>query len=70
MLETLLAKHCGPALAGIKPGNLVTCIKNEIPNLKSDILRLNSELNRKDIYIEPAAHVKISYRTFFPFLRH
>lgn len=52
MLETLLAKHCGPALAGIKPGNLVTCIKNEIPNLKSDILRLNFELNRKDIYIE------------------
>ena len=52
MLEKLLAQHCGPALAGIKPGNLLTCIKADMPKLRDDIKRLNYELNKKDIHID------------------
>lgn len=52
MLENLLAYHCGPALAGIKPANIAACHKSRIPNVHKEIKRLNTELNRKDIYIE------------------
>ena len=52
MLEKLLEQHCGPALAGIKPGNLLTCIKADMPKLRDDIRRLNYELNKKDIHID------------------
>ena len=52
MLETLLAYHCAPALAGIKPANIATCRKDSYPDLKSEIARLNGELNCRDIYIE------------------
>ncbi len=53
MFEELIAQHCGPALAGIKPGNLVTCYKKKMPDVKTEIDRLNRELNPKDIFIEP-----------------
>ena len=52
MLEALLAYHCAPALAGIKPANIVTCQKSRIPNINSELEKLNNELNHKDIYIE------------------
>lgn len=52
MLEMLIARHCGPALAGIKPGNLVSCYKDRIPDIKSEIERLNGELNVKGIFLE------------------
>ncbi len=52
MLEKLLAYHCAPALAGIKPANLASCRKADYPNLNGELDRLNGELNRKDIYIE------------------
>lgn len=52
MLETLLAYHCGPAFAGIKPANIVTCQKSRFPNLYKELDKLNNELNHKDIYIE------------------
>lgn len=51
-METLLAYHCAPAFAGIKPSNIVTCRKSQFPDLYKDIDRLNNELNRKDIQIE------------------
>ena len=41
MFEELIAQHCGPALAGIKPGNLVTCYKKKMPDVKTEIDRLN-----------------------------
>lgn len=51
MLEKLLAKHCGPALAGIKPANMVTCRKDLMPDVHMQLQRLNRELNSKDIYL-------------------
>lgn len=51
-MEKLIAYHCAPALAGIKPSNIVTCYKNKIEKLNEKIERLNSELNKKDIYVE------------------
>lgn len=52
MLEALLAYHCAPAFAGIKPSNIAACQKSKFPDLYKDIDKLNDELNRKDIYIE------------------
>lgn len=52
MLEKLIAYHCGPALAGIKPGNLVACYKDQIPDLKHKIQQLNAVLNKRDIFLE------------------
>ena len=52
MLETMIAKYCGPALAGIKPGNLVACSKKKFPSLKSELERLRNELDAAGICIE------------------
>lgn len=52
MLEALIAYHCAPALAGIKPANIVACQKSRFHNLYSEIDALNNQLNIKDIYIE------------------
>lgn len=49
-LETLLAYYCAPAFAGIKPSNIATIQKSQIPNLHGEIDRLNKELNSRDIY--------------------
>lgn len=50
--EEIIARHCGPALAGIKPSNLVSCSNAGFGNLDEKISLLNSKLNRSDIYIE------------------
>lgn len=60
MLENLLAYHCGPALAGIKPANIAACHKSRIPDVHNEIERLNAELNVKDIYIEVLCECDIS----------
>lgn len=52
MLETLLAKHCAPALAGIKPSNIAACSKKDVPNIHKKIKSLNEQLNKNDIYID------------------
>ncbi len=52
MLEKIIAYHCAPALAGIKPANLVACYKDKIPNIHPEINRLNKEMNIKGIYFE------------------
>lgn len=52
MLEKLLATHCAPAFAGIKPSNIVSCQKSEIKNIYEQISLLNNQLNQSDIYIE------------------
>lgn len=51
-MEYIIAYHCAPALVGIKPSNLVSCQKNKGFDVHSEIRRLNSELNSKDIYFE------------------
>ena len=52
MLELLIAYYCAPALAGIKPSNIASCRKEYYPDLKTELKKLNGELNRKDIYID------------------
>lgn len=52
MLEKLIAKHCGPALAGIKPANLISCSKDKYPNINGEIERLNGELNCTGIFFK------------------
>lgn len=52
-MEKTVAYHCAPALAGIKPANIVSCYKSKIKNINGEIKRLNAELNGKDIYLEP-----------------
>lgn len=52
-MEKLIAYHCAPALAGIKPSNIVSCYKDKIDDIGGKIKRLNEELNSKDIYFEP-----------------
>ena len=51
MLEQLLARHCGPALAGIKPGNIVSVSKTRCHDIENQISELNGQLNGKDIYV-------------------
>ena len=67
LLEKFLAYYCSPAMAGIKPSNLVTCFKDKLPNAKESIALLNKKLNKRDIYIDilcecPARLLLIVYR--------
>lgn len=52
MTEEIIAFHCGPALAGIKPANIVSCIKEKCPNINQEIKELNLSLNKNGIYFE------------------
>lgn len=51
-IESLLAYHCGPALAGIKPANIVSCSRAENPNFREVIQQLNTRLNGQGIYFD------------------
>lgn len=52
MLDNFIAYHCGPALAGIKPANIVSCQKSRIPEIHAELDTMNQQLNPKDIYLE------------------
>lgn len=52
-MEKIIAYHCAPALAGIKPANIVSCYKDKVDEIDKRVEELNSQLNPKDIYIEP-----------------
>ncbi len=52
MVESIIAYYCAPALAGIKPSNIVSCKKDKIKNIDAELKRLNRELNKKDIYLK------------------
>lgn len=58
MLEQMLACHCSPAMAGIKPSNIITCDKNKMIDVKQQMAQLNSKLNSKDIYIDTLCECK------------
>lgn len=51
-LENLLALHCAPTLAGIKIGNMFTCLKKDIPDVQKHIAQYNSLWNAQDIHLE------------------
>lgn len=66
-MEKIIAYHCAPALAGIKPSNLVSIFKDRVSDIHSEIEKLNRQLNCKDIYIEaihecPSRVLAIVYR--------
>ncbi len=51
MTEELIARHCSPALAGIKPANIVSCLKDSCPDVEAELIRLNLGLNSSGIYL-------------------
>lgn len=52
MLERLIAHYCGPALAGIKPANIVSCDKRRMPHVHTQLECLRTELGDKGICID------------------
>ena len=50
--EYILAYHCAPAFAGIKPSNIASCSKSDNPNIACQVKTLNEQLNKNDIYID------------------
>ncbi len=53
MTEKTVGYFCGPTLAGIKPSNIVSCYKEQMPDIKEKIASWNEKLNEKGIYFEP-----------------
>ncbi len=51
-MEKMIAYHCAPALAGIKPSNIVSIYKNKTKNINEKLEKLNSQLNKNDIYFD------------------
>lgn len=54
-MEQTLAFRCAPALAGIKPANLISCDLAEYPSLDGELERLNEELNPSESTSLPSA---------------
>lgn len=52
-METYIAYHCGPALAGMKPANLVACYKRDYPNVHRELEQFNNCLGRSGIVLQP-----------------
>ncbi|MBQ7959637.1 MAG: DUF3793 family protein [Clostridia bacterium] len=51
-MEAKIAYHCAPALAGIKPANIVNVPKSVSVDIHSEIEKLNGKMNVKDIFFE------------------
>ena len=51
-MEKLIGYHCAPALAGIKPSNIVSVYKNKYTDIDKKVEEINKQLNKKDIYVE------------------
>lgn len=60
-LEEGLAFHCAPALAGIKPANLISCAKADCPNFAALVEEYNQALNSRDIYFQVLSQLERSY---------
>ncbi len=52
MLESFIARHCAPALAGIKPANIVAILKAQFADTRDELDTLNRSLNHRDIFFE------------------
>lgn len=52
MIESIIAMHCSPALAGIKPANIVSISKAKYSDVSKELKELNGVLNSSDIYFE------------------
>ena len=52
MIEREIAYHLAPALAGIKPANIVSLCKKKFSAIHREIEDLNEQLNCRGIYFE------------------
>lgn len=52
-LEEALAYHCAPALAGLKPANLLACSPALYPAMERELGDLNRRLNPRGLYFRP-----------------
>lgn len=51
-LEQMIARHCAPALAGIKAAGLVSCCRKKHPDIEKRISQWNVQMNQKGIFFE------------------
>ena len=51
-LEQMIARHCAPALAGIKAAGLVSCCRKKHPDIEKRISQWNAQMNQKGIFFE------------------
>ena len=56
--DHMLATHCSPALAGIRPANLVACGKADYPNFLQLVGEYNCQLNSRGIHFMPLVENK------------
>lgn len=49
-LDHLLAAHCAPALAGIKPASLVSCQRSQFPQLSRQLEEYRRAFAPKDVH--------------------
>lgn len=56
MRADLIVKHCSPTLAGLKTGSLFSCVCNNFCELQNQIVKWNSDLNPKGVYINLLRH--------------
>jgi hypothetical protein len=53
MSEQMLIKHCAPTLAGLKTGNLFSCLCTDIRELRESIRSFNRRLSKKGLRVIP-----------------
>ncbi len=58
MSEYTLLEHCAPTLAGIKTGNLVSCVYQTKEEVRHDLRRWNRQLQPKGLRIIPLKYMK------------
>lgn len=58
MSEEMLIRHCAPTLAGMKTGNLFSCVYHQKYKLCSELCRLNRILVPKGVRIVPLQYTK------------
>lgn len=53
MFEELMIRHCSPTLAGLKTGNIFTCLCSSMTEVNHNIRRLNQKLTPKGLRVIP-----------------
>lgn len=58
MSEQMLIQHCSPTLAGMKTGNMFTCVYTNLQEVKDFIRSLNRLLRHKGLRVMPLRYTK------------
>lgn len=59
--DMMLGKYCGPALAGIKPSNMICIKKHKLPLFNTILQTYNNSMNKHDIYFSIINETETSY---------